>query len=171
MSMRPDGLGPQPVPPVGDPDGVKKLYGDDRTKQGFRDETDIKAILKKAQRVGSLSHLQKHGAHYGDFSDVDGLLAAYMTLERGKQIYNELPSEIRKEFPNQFDFYRFVTDPSNADHLQEMLPALAEPGRVNPAVLRDIRSEANPAVASAEPVTEAPTAPDAGDTPAASSST
>ena len=117
MGMRSDGLGPQPVAPVGDPDGPVSLYGDNRTKQGFRDETDVNAILKKAQRVGSISHLQKHGAFYGDFSDVPDLLAAKGRIDAGAGIFSELPAEVKREFDNDmFKFFAFVNDPQNVDH-------------------------------------------------------
>lgn len=160
MSMRPDGLGPRPVAPVGDPDGPKELYADKRTKEAFRDETDINAILRKAQRVGSISHLMKHGASYGDFSDVPDLLTAKARIDQGAAIFAEAPVEIRKEFENDmFKFFAFVNDPENSDHLREMLPALAEPGKVNPDVLRNIRTEPAPPDPVPEPSPEPPPEP------------
>ena len=35
-------------------------YKDGRTKQSFKDSTDINKILKKAQRTGSIAHLNKY---------------------------------------------------------------------------------------------------------------
>ena len=44
-----------------------KDYSDGRTKQAFKDSCDINKMLKKAQTVGSLSHLLKYPeAVYGD---------------------------------------------------------------------------------------------------------
>ena len=88
-------------------DGINVLYGDGRTKQSFADSTDINKILKKAQKVGSLSHLVRHGAFFGDFSDVPDLLKAHERLKTGQKIYNDLPSELRREFPDQFAFFSF----------------------------------------------------------------
>lgn len=143
--------GPEPV----EVDGEMVLYGDGRTKQSFKDETDINKLLARAAKGDSLSHLQKHGAEYGDFSDVDDLLSAHERLSRGVEIFAELPSAVRREFHNDMGaFFNFVNDPANAGKLRERLPELAKPGVQLPAVLRSVMSEANPALASTPP--EAP---------------
>lgn len=138
-------------------------YSDGRTKQSFKDATDINKILKKAQRVGSLSHLQRHGAFYGDFSNVEGLLEANAQIARAEKVFGELPSELRREFNQDWsEFFRYVNDPANKDHLRELLPGLAEPGRQVPDVARTGRSASNPAVANppADPTpTASPSAP------------
>lgn len=163
--------GPQPVTVVQE-DGteVQVLYGDGRTKQAFKAQCDINNIVKKAQREGTLSHLAKLGGEYGDFSDVPSLLDAHARLQRGEQIYRELPSELRREFPDQFAFFSFVTDPQNSGRLSELLPALAKPGSQRPDVVRTAASMANPAIVDPppEPPAAAPTPPAGGD---ASSST
>ncbi len=126
-----------------------KDYSDGRTKQSFKNSTDINKILAKAQKVGSISHLVRHGAFYGDFSDVPELLDAHTRLKAGEKIFSELPSELRKEFGTQFDFFAYVNDPSNVNRLPELLPGLARPGRQLPAVRRSAATEANPAIESA----------------------
>lgn len=144
-----------------------KDYSDGRTKQSFKDQCDINKILAKAWKTGSISHLQKHGATYGDFSDVPDLLEAHRRIKRGNEVFAELPSEVRKEFGNDmFRFYEYVTDPANAGRLHELLPALAKPGRQAPAVVRSARSEADPKVASAP--AEPPTDPTPAGAPASS---
>lgn len=134
------------------PDSIKALdYSDGRTKQSFKNDTDINKILKKAQKQGTLSHLQKHGAHYADYSDVPTLLEAHARIQSGQKVFDELPSELRNEFGNdQFAFFEFVNKTENAGKLDELLPQLAEPGRTLPAVRRSAASEANPALNSAE---------------------
>ena len=63
-----------------------------RTKQSFKDSCDINKILAKAQKAGSISHLQKHGAFYGDFAEAPSdLLEARAMLARGQEIFDELP--------------------------------------------------------------------------------
>ena len=100
-----------------------------RTKQSFKDQCDINKMLAKAQVAGSLSHLERHGAFYGDFSDVDDLLTAHERLKRGQAMFDELPSEVRKDFGNdQFKFWEFVNDPANKDDLEQLLPKIAKPG-------------------------------------------
>ena len=156
--------------PLGDKD-----YSDGRTKQSFKDETDINKILRKAQKAGTLSHLQRHGAVYADFSDVPDLLTAHNRIKQGQEMFSELPSEVKKEFGNDmFAFFEYVNDPANAGNLAEKLPELAQPGRQRPSVRRSAATEANPAMRSAEPevVAEATTgSPEAGGSPPDTSST
>lgn len=107
--------------------------GTGMTKQSFKDSTDINKILARAARGESISHLQRHGAVYADFSDIADLMHAYDRLEKGKQIFAELPAEVRKEFnQSPFEFFTFVNDPENRDQLDRVLPDLARPGRQMP---------------------------------------
>lgn len=107
----------------------KKDYSDGRTKQSFKDQTNINKIMAKAARGGTISHLAKHGATYGDFSDIDDLMTAHKRLEKGQQIFEELPGEIKREFQNNpVKFFAYVNDPANADNLANVLPQLAQVG-------------------------------------------
>lgn len=107
-----------------------------RTKQSFVDECDINQIMKRAQIAGGLSHLQKYGAEYQDFAEAPtDLLEAHEHLKRGEAIFSELPPEIRREFrQNPFEFFKYVNDPANSERLNELIPAIAEPGRYFPDV-------------------------------------
>ncbi len=106
-------------------------YKDGRTKQSFRDETDINQILKRAQKSGTISHLNKYEARYGDFSGFD-FFDAQLQISKGAQIFDELPVELRREFnQSPAEFFDYVNDPANKERLVELLPALAEPGRQN----------------------------------------
>jgi len=117
MSMR------HPIPP--------KVYDDGRTKQAFKDDADINKLLQRAQKTGTMSHLQKYETVYADFSGVDWE-ETQNTLARGRQVFSELPSEVRNEFQNSpGKFFEFVNDPANNDKLAEKLPHLAKPGRQN----------------------------------------
>lgn len=139
-----------------------KDYSDGRTKQAFKDETDINKILRKAMKAGTLSHLVRHGASYGDFSDMPDLLEANRRLRRAEEIFGELPSELRREFGGDVGrFFSFVNDPNNRDRLHEVLPGLAAPGRQLPAVRRSAATEANPALSSA-PAEPGPSSPPEG---------
>ena len=108
-------------------------YGEGRTKQAFKDQCDINKIIKKAQKAGSLAHVQKYPeAVYGEFDGYD-LLEAYGKLERAKEIFAELPSEVRNEFSNDaLAFAGFASNPVNSSRLAELLPAIAEPERYFP---------------------------------------
>jgi hypothetical protein len=73
------------------------VFGPGRTKQSFKDSTDINKILKKAQKAGSLAHLQKYDkAVYGEFHGYD-LLEAMGKIDRANEIFADLPAEIRSE--------------------------------------------------------------------------
>lgn len=116
------------------PDSLPELeYGDGMTKQSFKDACDINKILKRAQRTGSLAHVQKYDqAVYADFHGYD-LLEAHEMINRAHGIFNDLPSEVRNEFGNDaFKFAAFASDPANIGRLAELLPAIAEPGSFFP---------------------------------------
>lgn len=115
----------------------KKYYvpkwGPSRTKQSFKDATDINKIIKKAQRQGGLAHVQKYDkAVYGEFEGYD-LLEAYQKVDRAQEIFDDLPSEVKNEFDHDaLKFAGFASDPANIDRLGELIPAIAEPGRYFP---------------------------------------
>lgn len=133
-----------------------EIYSDGLTKQTFKDETDINRLLAGAQKGQSLAHLVRHGAQYGDFSDVDDLLSAYARWNRGLEIFDDLPSEVKKDFGNDAGaFFAYVNDPANSARLAELLPALAKPGR-HPTVLNqpdrlDTKEAETPPAASEAP--------------------
>lgn len=144
-------------------------YSDGRTHQSFKDETDINKILAKYQRTHTISHLSKYQGVYGDFSDVPDLLEANSRYQRGKAIFDELPSEVRREFDNNMGaFFAFVNDPANVDKLDKVLPDLAKPGTQKPAVRRSGANMPQPEGAAPE-APETPPAPP--ETPAAPAAT
>lgn len=118
-------------------------YEDGVTKQAFKDQTDINQILERVGRGETLSHLAKHGATYGDFSEIDDLLDAQHKLQRGKAIFDELPSEVRREFENDIGaFFRFVNDPTRtSEDIERVLPGLAKRGTQMPAIRRSRETE------------------------------
>ncbi len=104
-------------------------YIDGRTKQSHRDETDIVKIMARFAKTGTVSHLAKHEGVYADFSDFDFHKQTTM-LSRGREIFAELPAELRKEFSQSpAAFFAYVNDPANAKELRTKLPGLAAPGR------------------------------------------
>jgi len=137
---------------------IQPTYKDGRTKQSFKDETDIQKILHRAQKAGTMSHLDKYEGTYGDFSDFD-FLEATIQLTKGREVFDALPSELRNEFnQSPAEFFRYVNNPANAEKLRDKLPGLAAPGRQNidmsgktePEALEDPPA-ADPAPNPAEP--------------------
>jgi len=137
-------------------------YTDGRTKQSFRDETDINQILKRAQKSGTVSHLNKYEARYGDFSGFD-FFEAQIKIAAGATMFADLPVELRREFnQSPAEFFEYVNDPANKDRLAKLLPGLAEPGRQNINVQGNIPADTQAAQDAAEIPPEAdPPAPPA----------
>ncbi len=111
-----------------------KVYDDGRTKQSHRDETDIVKIMARFDKTGTISHLVKHEGVYADFSDFDFHEQTSM-LTRGREIFDDLPAELRKEFgQSPAAFFAYVNDPANEKELRKKLPALAQPGQQLPHI-------------------------------------
>lgn len=123
-----------------------------RTKQSFKDECDVNKILKKAQRAGGLSHVQKYPeAVYGEFNTEVDLLTAHERIGKANQIFADLPSEVRREFNN--DALAFVqwAGQQPPGTLIEKIPAIAEPGRYFPNPVQRGGQGAGAATAPASP--------------------
>ncbi len=113
-----------------------------RTKQSFKDSCDVNKILKKAQKTGTISHLNKHQATYGDLSGFD-FFEAQTKLAQAGEIFDDLPSEIRREFDNSpAKFFEFANDAENVDKLADLLPEIAEPGNFFPSPTKTAATEA-----------------------------
>ncbi len=130
-------------------------FKDGRTKQSFKDETDINIILKRAQKSGTISHLNKYEARYADFSNFD-FFETQLMLSKGSEMFADLPVELRKEFnQSPAQFFDYVNDPANKDRLEKLLPALAEPGQQNmtvkPATADEIKAAETAAKTDPEP--------------------
>ncbi len=133
-------------------------FKDGRTKQSFKDETDINKLLQRAEKSGTISHLNKHEARYGDFANFD-FFEAQLQLARGGEIFADLPAEIRSEFnQSPAQFFDYVNNPVNKDRLGKLLPALAAPGRQLPVIAPDNADEAKARSASETPTPEVPSA-------------
>ncbi len=144
---------------------IQPTYNDGRTKQAFKDETDIVKMLSRAQKAGTLSHLEKFEGTYGDFADYD-FFENQLKMTKGREVFDALPSELRSEFnQSPAQFFEYVNDPANAESLSKKLPALAAPGRQNidlsgktpPGVESEPVASETPA--TAEPAATPPTTP------------
>ncbi len=135
-------------------------YGPGRTKQSYKNETDINKIMARADKAGTISHLQKFEGVYGDFSDTD-FHGMTQKLTQGREIFDELPAELRQEFgQSPAAFFAYVNDPKNVDNLREKLPSLAAPGKQVMPTKPPTADEAASAAASdvvAETTTPTPT--------------
>ena len=133
-----------------------------RTKQAFADDCDINKLLKRAQRLGGLAHVEKYPAEvYGEFDGEMDLLTAHERIDRARTIFSELPSEVRSEFSNDaLAFVSFAADPANNARLTELIPAIAEPGRYFPNPVNTFGQGAGAATAPSEALARDPARPD-----------
>ncbi len=163
------------LPELGNKDSSGRLtqptdYSDGRTKQAYADDADINKIMARADKAGTISHLQKYEGVYADYSDYDFAKQTNM-LSKGASIFDELPAELRQEFgQSPAAFFKYVNDPANVDLLDKKLPALAEPGRqilrVTPATADEKKAaeaaESEPASVTATPASEGVVTPTGG---------
>jgi hypothetical protein len=129
-----------------------RKYTDGRTKQCFKNECDIVKIMARADKAGSISHLEKFQGVYADYSDVD-FHTMTTQLTKGREIFDELPAELRQEFgQSPAKFFAYVNDPANIDELRKKLPGLAEPGRQLNQTVAPMADEEAVITAASEPV-------------------
>lgn len=95
---------------------ISETPGLSRTRQEFRDECDINRILASYQRTGALQHFAKYSGSYGDFTACDYQTAQNLIL-RARQLFDELPSSVKREVSTPEGFLAFVQNPANADKM------------------------------------------------------
>lgn len=92
-----------------------------KTKQSFREESNINLIMAKYTKTGLIDHVNKHGGQYKDMPTETDFHASMSVVAEANSMFEELPAAIRAEFENDTGkFLDFVTDPENSDALVEM---------------------------------------------------
>lgn len=95
--------------------------GESRTKQAFKDETDINNILRKHEKGLLVDHLNEHQGNYGDFLDAPDYHTALNRIHEADTAFMTIPAEIRAKFENDPAlFLDFVQNPDNLDEMREM---------------------------------------------------
>lgn len=132
-----------------------KLHtGKGLTEQAHKDTTDMNKILADYHRTGLLRHAKQNEGRYDDVTAQD-FTEAMTIVANAKSMFEELPSNIRKEFHNQPEqFLNFVQNPKNA-----------------PEMLRMGILKGNDGLDISGAVTTAPRAPEAKEIPLQTSST
>lgn len=96
-----------------------KLYfdgKDGKTKQEFKEVSQIQNILNKYQKTGIVTHLAKHQGQYGDFTKVQSFQDAAVQLTNAVNTFMELPATIREKFENDASkLISFINDEKNFD--------------------------------------------------------
>lgn len=104
---------------------------DGRTKQAFREESEIKNIIARFQRTGLLEYQNEHSGSYGVFEAMD-FHEAMNVVARASEMFEDLPSGLRKKLGNDpAEFVDVVTNPARRDEaiaLGLVKEARKEPG-------------------------------------------
>lgn len=107
-------------------------------KQSMADETNINAIMKKYDRTGLVTHINKHGGTYGEMPSHEDFHAAMNVVASSTQMFDELPATIRARFLNDpSNFLHFVGDEENRDEMVEMGLIAPEADTDGPEVIED----------------------------------
>ena len=76
-----------------------KCPGKGKTKQGFKDETDINQIMKKYMKTGILENAKQFEPEYG-FATSDDFQASMEIITKAQTMFDALPSQARSYFQN-----------------------------------------------------------------------
>lgn len=93
--------------------------GDSLTQQHFKQEVDIKNIIRKYDRTGLVQNVRKGQAMYGDFTaSVNEYADALNLVIQAQENFAQLPSKIREAFGN--DPGRYLEEVGNPDNNEKM---------------------------------------------------
>lgn len=96
-------------------------WGPSLTKQSFREECDLKTIMKRYTQSGLLPPGAARTAVYGDFSQVEDYLHALETIDLAETQFKMLPSAARARFRNApEELLAFIQDPNNKAEAQSL---------------------------------------------------
>jgi hypothetical protein len=98
------------------------------TKQSFRDECDINALMRRWSASGDLSNVLRSfelengfRASYGDYTGVQSYHESLNRVLAAENAFMQLPSSLRERFRNDpGEFLAFVQDPANERELQTL---------------------------------------------------
>lgn len=90
------------------------------TEQSHARECDINYILKDYVKTGLIKHAKENQGRYDDVTSADFQNAMFIVAQ-GKNMFEELPAQIRKSFSNDVSaFLEFAQNPNNGQALEKM---------------------------------------------------
>jgi phage internal scaffolding protein len=96
-----------------------ETVGESLTQQHFKQEVDLKNIIRKYDRTGLIQNVRKGQAMYGDFTaSVNEYADALNLVIAAQENFAQLPSEIREAFGN--DPGRYLEEVGNPDNDEKM---------------------------------------------------
>lgn len=131
-----------PNKPRSDPAETKrpdtKIYpvGVSRTKQSFKKESDINAIMAKYASTGLLERVNLSVPRYGDFGSVGDYQQCLDKIQEADRQFNDLPARVRDHVDNDpGEFLRMALDPKREQELRDLgLLPIGEVPEVPPGV-------------------------------------
>lgn len=109
---------------------ARKVVGDDRTKQSFKDECDINVLVKRFAKTGVIMQRTTVPLR-GDFTDVMDFRGMQDALNAARASFMSLSSDVRERFGhNPEKFIKWTLDKENLPELRKL--GLAKPEVVPP---------------------------------------
>jgi phage internal scaffolding protein len=108
-------------------------WGEDLTKQEFKEECDINKIMAKYMKDRMAAHVEEYGGRYEDVTGAVDLQEAHEIVQKAEEMFSTVPAEVRKRFENNPElFLNFVLDPKNREDVEKMgLGTLPEPTQLD----------------------------------------
>lgn len=122
-----------------------------RTKQSFKESSDINVIMQRARKTGLITHLSTRHPVYADVSQMTDFRQSLEQVRQVEEFFDHLPARVREHFANEpASFLEYMNEPGRTvDELKELGLRLMDDDRFN-----------DPVPPSAAPgVVEAPLAP------------
>lgn len=106
--------------------------GPDRSKQSFKDQCDINFIMGRYLRSGNIDWLSRHDGVFGEvpaqtFHDAMNIVA------KAKEMFADLPAEVRKRFANSPEEFLKFSQASDKDGVLLNIDELRKLGLAKPA--------------------------------------
>lgn len=99
-----------------------------RTKQSFKDQTDINKIIARFGRTGMLTHVNTRQPFYGDVSMIDSYQSCLNVVKEAQELFAGMSSAVRKRFGNDpSEMISFLQDPANLDEAVSLGMAVKRP--------------------------------------------
>lgn len=96
------------------------LTGTVGAEQAPKKQCDINYILQDYQRTGMIQHAKNYAGKYDDVT-IDSFQDAMFLVKRAENMFNDLPSSLRKRFNNDpGEFLQFSQNPENKEEMVKL---------------------------------------------------
>lgn len=108
--------------------------GPSKTKQSFKDETDINKLMDRYAKTGQVPAVNNRQPQYGYAPSAD-FQEALELVQNAKTMFSELPSKVRQNFDNDpAKLLAFVENPENGPEQYAAAGLTEAPADENPPV-------------------------------------